>query len=59
MSKAKITPFVDTSLEDPRRKELYMGIEDIVYAWSLEGAPIDNLMEAIYDYVLETFGPPF
>jgi hypothetical protein len=38
---------------------LHAGLEDVVYAWSLEGAPVDRLVDSLYDFVLETFGPPF
>lgn len=40
-------------------KYLLAGIEDIVYAWTLEGAPADRLVDELYDYVLDTYGPPF
>jgi hypothetical protein len=40
-------------------KYLYAGIEDIVYAWTLEGTPVERLVGELHDYVLETYGPPF
>lgn len=46
-------------MSDQAKRDLHDAIEDIVYAWSLDGAPIDNLMEALYDFVIETYGPPF
>lgn len=39
--------------------KLYEGLEDVVYAWSLKGAPWDTLVGDLYDFVIETYGPPF
>ena len=39
--------------------DLYVGLEDVVYAWSLEGSPVDNLIDHLYDFVITTYGPPF
>ncbi len=39
--------------------ELHLGIEDIVYAWSIQGRSIDRLVDDLHDFVLETYGPPF
>lgn len=39
--------------------ELYAGLEDVVYAWSLKGVPTDALVGDLYDFVIETYGPPF
>lgn len=39
--------------------ELRDGIEDVVYAWSLTGAPVERLIDNLFDYVTETYGPPF
>ena len=40
-------------------KKLWADLEDIVYAWSLKGSTCDRLVDELYDYVLETYGPPF
>lgn len=40
-------------------KYLRAALEDIVYAWTLEGAPVDRLVDELHDYVLDVFGPPF
>lgn len=39
--------------------ELRAGIEDIVYAWSLSGTTFERLVDDLYDYIVETYGPPF
>jgi hypothetical protein len=39
--------------------ELHLALEDIVYAWSIQGRGIDRLVDEIHDYVIETYGPPF
>lgn len=44
---------------DDTPQRLRDGIEDIVYAWTLTGAPADRLVDDIHDYVIETLGPPF
>lgn len=38
---------------------LLHGLEDIYYAWSLDGAPPERLIDDLYDFVIETYGPPF
>lgn len=44
-------------------KELYEGIGDVIYAWSLQGFPYERLVDELHDYVNEyivnNYGPPF
>jgi len=39
--------------------ELHAAIEDIVYAWSIQGLSIDRLVDDLHDFVVEAYGPPF
>lgn len=40
--------------------DLRTGIEDIVFSWSMSGQQSwDRLVDELYDYVSETYGPPF
>ena len=35
------------------------GLEDVTYAWSLTGSPVERLVDDLYDFVIETYGPPW